>query len=142
MGILKDVIEMGQTMRLISPDATVLDAVNEMCRWHVRATIVGSVSDPVGILCERDVLQRVVCPKLDPAKTKVADVMTTPLVCLPASASPEEALAYMHEHGMHQVPVAGDEALLGVVSATYLRRWALVSRELELNAFASYVMGR
>lgn len=142
MGTLLDVIEMGQLMRMTSPDDPVLEAVNEMCRWHVRAVIVGSTADPLGILCERDVLERVVRPQLDPAKTRVGDVMTSPLVCLPASATPEEALAYMREHKLHQVPILGDEALVGIVSATDLRRWALMARELELDAFTSYVMGR
>ncbi len=141
MSRLEDVIEMGLPMRVTSPDSSVLEAVNEMCRWHVRAVIVGSAVDSVGILCERDVLERVVLPQLDLRTTKVASVMTTPLVCLPASASPEEALAYMHEHKLHQVPVTGENAIIGVISATDLRRWALAMRELELDAFTSYVMG-
>ena len=142
MSQLEELIETSQPLRVVSPQDSVLDAVDEMCRWHVRAVVVGSAADPQGILCERDVLERVVRRGLDPATTEVTAVMTRPLVCLPASTSPEDALVYLDEHGVHQVPVTGEEALLGVVSASDLRRWALERRELELNAFASYVMGR
>jgi len=128
-------------MRTVSPDDTILEAVEELCRWHVRAVIVGSPSNPLGILCERDVLERVVRPRRDPEGTTVSAVMTTPLVSLPASATPEEALLYMREVGVHQIPVAGDEAIIGVVSATDLRRWALRMREGEVRALTSYVMG-
>jgi len=140
MSTLEDVIETGQPIRTVSPDDAVLEAVNEMCRWHVRAVIVGSAADPLGILCEHDVLDRVVRAGLDPATTKVASVMSTPLVCLPGSASSDEALTYMSEHRVHQVPVAGDEALIGIVSATDLRRWTLARRETDLSALTSYVM--
>jgi CBS domain-containing protein len=140
MGILEDVMETGQPLRIVAPEATVLAAVNEMCRWHVRAVIVGSAADPVGILCESDVLQRVVRPGLDPATTPVASVMTAPVVCLPARATPEEALTYMRERRLHQAPVTSDEALIGVVSASDLRRWTLARREIEVAALTCYVM--
>jgi CBS domain-containing protein len=143
MGTLEDLIKTGQPLRTVAPDDAVLEAVDAMCRWHTRAVIVGSAVDPVGILCERDVLERVVRPQRDPATTKVSSVMTAPLVCLPASASPEDALTYMSEHRVHQVPVTGQEALIGIVSASDLRRWALARREHDLDILTSYVtMGR
>ncbi len=139
MGNLEDVLELGQPIRAVAASDSVLEAVNEMCRWHVRAIIVGSPSDPVGIFCERDVLERIVRPGLDPARTTVGSVMSHPLVCLPSSATPDEALAYLRFHRLHQVPVLGEEALLGVVSASDLRRWALARRELDFQELASYV---
>jgi CBS domain-containing protein len=139
---IEDVIDMGQSIRTTSPQMTVREAVTDMCKWHVRALIVGDASDPIGILCERDVLERVIAAGLDPATTTVEQVMTSPLVCLPASSNAEEALEYMRNHRLHQVPVLGDEALIGMVSATDLRRWALESRDSEIRALRSYVTGR
>jgi hypothetical protein len=43
---------------------------------------------------------------------------------------------------VHQVPIEGDESLIGVVSSTELQRWALAARQLEIEAFVAYVMGR
>jgi CBS domain-containing protein len=111
-----------------------------MCRWHVRALVVGDPDDPVGIVCERDVLERVILTGLDPRETKVADVMSTPVVSLPAHSGAEEALAFMRRHGVHQVPIQGDEALIGVVSRTDLMAWALRNREYEITTLTSYVV--
>lgn len=141
MSMLDDVIELGQPVRTISPAATVLEAIDEMCRWHVRAVVVGSAADPLGILSARDVLERVVRPQLDPATTLVITVMTAPVVCLPATVSPEEGLATMRAHGVHQAPVVGEEALIGVVSSSDIRRWVLARQEQHIDALESYVMG-
>lgn len=138
---IEDVIESGQCVRTISGRATVKQAAAEMCRWHIRALIVGDATDPVGILCERDVLERVVAKGLDPATTIVEQVMTSPLVCLPAGSTADEALDYMRAQRLHQVPIVGDEAIIGMVSASDLRRWALQSRDSEIRALRRYVTG-
>lgn len=138
---IEDVIESGRCVRTVSGRATVKQAAAEMCRWHVRALIVGEATDPIGILCERDVLERVVARGLDPEATTVEQVMTAPIACLPASSTADEALEYMHAHRLHQVPIVGDEAIIGMVSATDLRRWALESRESEIRALRHYVTG-
>ncbi len=138
---IEDLIESGQFVRTVSKRATVKHAAAEMCRWHVRALIVGDATDPIGILCERDVLERVVAEGLDPEETRVEEVMTAPIACLPASSTVDEALEYLHTHQLHQVPIVGDEAIIGMVSATDLRRRALESRESEIRALCHYVTG-
>jgi CBS domain-containing protein len=139
MGTLEDVVSC-DGVRTTKAGATVLEAVKVMCDWHVRAVVVGEPADPVGILCERDILERVVLRHLDPATTPVEAVMTRPLFQLPIDCSPSDALQYLREHRVHQVPVAGDEGLVGVVSSSDLRQWALRNLESEVDALTSYVM--
>ncbi len=141
MCMLRDVIETGPSVRTVRPDATVSEVVREMCKWNVRAVLVGDAVDPLGIICERDVLERVVIPHLDPQTTSVASVMTTPVVWLPATSSAEDALSYMHANGVHQVPVSGEESFIGLVSCSDLETWALRSKDSEITALMSYVMG-
>jgi CBS domain-containing protein len=119
------------------PETSVLQAAAEMCRACVRALVVGDTGDPLGILCERDILERVLLAKLDPATTRVEQVMTAPLVSLHAGCTADEALDYIQRYGVHQVPVLGDEAIIGIVPATDLRRWALESREGAFSAYTS-----
>lgn len=154
MGTLEDVIaspdygyQRGQgaprvclPVRTTAPNATVLDAVEVMCRYHVRAVIVGEPSDPLGIVCERDILERVVLPQRDPATTLVVEIMTTPIFQLPLGCTPQDALDYLQLHHVHQVPVAGEEGLVGVVSSSDLRAWALRNLESEVDALISYVV--
>jgi len=139
MGTLEDVIS-SPAVRTTSADATVLSAVEAMCRWHVRALVVGDPSEPVGIFCERDVLERVVLVGREPATTLVGSVMTAPLHFLSLDCSPEDALTYLSEHRVHQVPIAREEGLVGVVSSSDLKRWALRNLEAQVQALTSYVM--
>jgi CBS domain-containing protein len=128
-------------IRTTSPDATVLEAVSAMCRWHVRSLVVGEPGKPEGIVCERDILERVVLERRDPATTSVREIMTAPLVWVHADLSPEDALDAMDVHHLHQVPIQGDEALIGVVSRPDLTRRVLRDREHEVAALMSYVSG-
>ena len=139
MGTLEDVIS-SPSVRTTSPDATVLSAVEAMCRWHVRALVVGDPAEPLGIFCERDVLERVVLAGRAPATTLVGSVMTAPLFFLPLDCTPEDALTYLSHHRVHQVPIAREEALVAVVSSSDLERWALRNLEAQVQALTSYVM--
>jgi hypothetical protein len=77
--------------------------------------------------------------QLNPATTPVEVAMTTPLCHLPIDCSPDDAVAYLHRHRIHQVPIARDDALVGVVSSSDLRQWALRNLESQVEALTSYV---
>ncbi len=127
-----------QCVRTIRPDASLMDAVEAMCRFHVRALVVGELENPVGIISERDVLERGVLARRAPDTTRVADVMTTPLVWLPVECPPGEALEFMRVRHLHQVPVMSAEAVVGVVSLPDLMKWARRDTEVELQSLTEY----
>lgn len=142
MSTLEDIVQRSeQHVRYTQATSTVYEAVDAMREHHVRALLVGSAADPVGIFCECDVLERVVLGRRDPDHTPVAEVMTAPLVFLPADASASEALDYLRQNRVHQVPILGDESVVGIVSSSDLMRWALDERDRELHSMRSYVSG-
>ena len=143
MSTLEDVVKANsRSVCATGPEATVLSAVQQMCRFHVRALLVGDLADPIGIISERDILERVVLANLDPKATCVGTVMTTPLVLLPASSSPSEALEFMRHHRLHQIPILSEEAVTGVVSSTDLLRWAEGSLKYEVRRLTEYCSGK
>src|SRR5579871_5343753 len=87
----------GTIVHRIPSSATVLDAVDELCRLHVGALVVEEKETPVGIVSERDVLTRVTLRRLDPAVTRVGDIMTKEVRCVDLDSSPEEAMRIMTE---------------------------------------------
>lgn len=127
-----------QRVRAIPADAMVIDAVRDMCRYHVRALLVGDLTDPIGIVSERDVLERAVLAGHAPATTPVAHVMTAPLVCLPVDCGPAEALEFMRVRHLHQVPVISEEVVVGIVSSTDLLKWARRDTAVELQSLTDY----
>lgn len=140
---LEDIVEKtSQRVISIVPDAAVLDAVRAMCAHHVRALLVGDLADPVGILSERDVLERVVLTQQDPEKTLVRDVMSQPLVWLSLDCTAAEALEFLRVRHLHQVPVMSEDAVVGIVSSTDLLRWATVAAEADIRTLTDYCSAR
>ena len=98
-------------------DMTVTAAARVMKEQRVGALLVISEGRLAGIFTERDALFRVIAESRDPAKTRIADVMTAN----PRTIAPDRpfghALHLMYEGGFRHVPVVDDGRPLGVVSA-------------------------
>jgi CBS domain-containing protein len=100
-----------------SADITVAAAARLMKEHRIGAVLVIDEGRLAGIFTERDALFRVIAEGRDPAKTRVAEVMTAN----PRTIAPDRpfghALHLMHEGGFRHVPVVDDGRPLGVVSA-------------------------
>jgi len=70
-----------------------------------------------GIFTERDVLRKLALSKLDPERTPVRDLMTTPVEMATQVTGAGEAMATMVERHFRHLPVVdGDGKLLGILS--------------------------
>ena len=91
-------------------------AAQSMADAKVRTIIaLGSDGTPVGMFTLVDLLRRVVLPgrSLD---APLSEVMTSPLVTLPASTSASEAMHVMASRGVRQIVVVENGRLFGVVN--------------------------
>ena len=98
-------------------EITVKAAARLMKEHGIGALLVIRESKLAGIFTERDALFRVIAEGRDPAKTRVAEVMTAN----PRTISPDRpfghALHLMYEGGFRHVPVVDDGRPVGVVSS-------------------------
>ena len=96
--------------------ATVAEACRLLAERRVGALVVVEGSAVVGLFTERDVVTRVVAAGLDPAWTRVAEVMRpdVPTVTLQATVGEVELL--LRRRRVRHLPVVGSRGLLGVVS--------------------------
>ncbi|TFU26642.1 DUF294 nucleotidyltransferase-like domain-containing protein [Thermus tengchongensis] len=101
----------------ISPGATVEEAARKMRQEGISSLLVEG--DPLGILTDRDLRNRVLAEGRPPS-TPVGAVMTTPLFSLPAETPVYEALAAMVERGIHHLPLTEGDRVVGVVTHTDL----------------------
>ncbi|WP_298629576.1 CBS domain-containing protein, partial [uncultured Thermus sp.] len=101
----------------IPPSATVEEAARRMRQEGISSLLVEG--EPLGILTDRDLRNRVLAEGLSPS-TPVAQVMTTPLFTLPAETPIYEALAAMVERGIHHLPLTEGGKVVGVVTHTDL----------------------
>jgi len=126
---------------VLDRETTVLDAARKMTARNVGAVmVVDAQGRPAGIFTERDLMTRVIVPGLDPARTTLADVMTTRLL-FARHDEPIEAveLEMQRMHVRHLPVVDAHGRLLGVVSLRDLLREDLRARAAELDALHDYI---
>jgi CBS domain-containing protein len=102
----------------LGPQASVWEAACTMTRANCGSVLVMDLpSTLLGIVTERDLMTRVLAKALDPAKTRLAEVMTPNPVCVPAEMLVSDAVVIMIERGFRHLPVTGSASkLLGVFS--------------------------
>jgi CBS domain-containing protein len=115
MKTLRDLIK---DRRFYSVDATrtVLEAARYMMEHNVGAVPVLRNGDLIGILSERDIMNRVVAVGRTPGTTAVSEVMTANPRAVAADESIEECLFIMREFGFRHLPIVDGKELKGLVS--------------------------
>ena len=97
----------------------------------------------VGIFTERDVLRRVVGRQLDPAAVRVAESMTTRVVCCTPATSIEEARELMKTRRVRHLPILDAEGeVVGVVSIGDLNAHLSTHQEVTIHYLHEYLHGR
>ncbi|MEI6985410.1 MAG: CBS domain-containing protein [Rhodospirillaceae bacterium] len=108
-----------QRLLHLAPDVSVREAARQMSARRVAAVLVteGAGEDKLdGIFTERDLLERVVVPGLDPDTTTLAKVMTSAPATVSPGSTVGEALAIMDAKGVRHLPVTVEGRALGVIS--------------------------
>ncbi|MFQ5792245.1 MAG: cyclic nucleotide-binding/CBS domain-containing protein [Acidobacteriota bacterium] len=124
----------------ISPDSSVLEAVNTMVEKEVGAVVVVERDRPKGMFTQRDLLRRVAAKQLPMALTPVSSVMTSPVKVVKPSTNGMEAVSIMVSNRFHHLPIVDDEChLLAVVSASHLLRHLVEDLSDELRSLDAYI---
>ena len=111
---------MRSDVKTIRPDANVREVVEKMNRFGIGSIIVVQERRPVGIITERDILQKVVERCLDPNLCKAKDIMTTPTVTAKEDLTVDEAANLMATHKFRRIPIVRHNELVGIITATDL----------------------
>jgi CBS domain-containing protein len=116
-----------------------MEAVQTMHREHIGAIAVIKGNTLAGIFSERDLMNRVVLQRLDPDKTLVGDVMTTPVVSIRRDLTADDALKMMLEKHIRHLPVVDrDGALSGMLSVRSLLQDKVSELTDQLDSLEAY----
>jgi CBS-domain-containing membrane protein len=117
-------VEDVMTMDVITIDenASVKEAADVMNQHEIGCLIAVRKGKVIGIITERDLLKRVIVEAKNAKKTKVREVMSSPLEVVAPSTSLEEALQLMFQKKIKTLPVVYKKRLLGLVSLTDIAR--------------------
>ena len=79
--------------------------------------IVLEKGKPVGIVTERDIVNKIVAQNMDPTKTNVSDIMSTPLITIDPDENLLTTSQLMQKNNVRKVVVIKNGIIYGVITA-------------------------
>lgn len=119
---------------------TVLEAAQYLAERKIGAVcVLDDDGRLVGILSERDVLNRVVLPRLDAADVPLESVMSKLLTVIETNDTPAEALERMERIGKRHLPVVEGDRWVGMLSMRDILRVEVSQKGDELKLLHEYI---
>ncbi|MGP8069395.1 MAG: cyclic nucleotide-binding/CBS domain-containing protein [Candidatus Bathyarchaeia archaeon] len=128
---LKEIMQ--TNVKTAHPDSTVKEVVEKMNRFNIGSIIIVQGEKPIGIITERDILQKVVEHCLDPNLCKAREIMTTPILTAGEDMSLDDAAKFMATRKIKKIPIVRSQTLVGIVTAIDL---------VEKNPTMVHILGR
>ena len=128
-----------QDLTVVSNKQTVLETAQIMTRKNIGAVPVLEGDRVVGIFSERDIMTRVVAKNLDPASTRVDQVMTKELL-IGAPEEPVDAVEQrMKQYNIRHLPIVSNNKLVGMISLRDLLSAELDEKAEEIRMMTAYI---
>jgi len=72
----------------------------------------------VGIVTERDLIERTLCIRKNPETTKVSEIMSSDIKTIYALDKVETAIDVMKKYKIKKLPVIADDKIVGIITVT------------------------
>ena len=72
----------------------------------------------VGIVTERDLIERTICIRKNPEKTKVSEIMSKDIKTIYALDKIETAIDVIKKYKIKKLPVISDDRIVGIITVT------------------------
>ena len=125
----------------VAPEDTVLRAARAMTERRVGAAVVLEGAGVVGVVTERDLMQKIIAAGRDTTTTRVRDVMSSPALSVDVKTSVATAAALMRKHHIrHLVVLDEHKALVGMVALRYLLYDLMDDMQHNVADLVGYIM--
>lgn len=102
--------------------SNVHEAAELMSRKSVGSIVVTYEEKPVGIVTERDMVERVVAEGLDASKVQIKEIMSKRLITISTNMSIIEAIRLMQKKKIRRLLIVENKKLIGIVTQRDLLR--------------------
>ena len=116
-------VMMCRTLRVISPDTTLLEAAKLMRDTRVGALLVQEADHYRGIVSESDLVRKGMAESCPAQETLVRAIMSSPLLSIEITSSAHEASEKMAEHGIRHLAISEEGQIVGIISVRDLLRY-------------------
>jgi len=107
----------------VEADVIVKKAVTIMNKNEIGCLIVVKKGKAVGIVTERDMLNRVLVQSRNPEQTRITEVMSAPLIVADPKMELAEAARLMFKMKVKKLPVVSNGRLVGLITLTDIARF-------------------
>ena len=104
----------------IEYDKTVYEACEMYGKYGMGSLVVTKSGVIVGIVTERDIIERVILGDRKPKKTTVEEIMSKDIKTIHASAKVEQAAEMMKTYRIKKLPVILNNEFVGIITVTDL----------------------
>ena len=136
MALIYDLVK-DRRVYSIEAEHSVLEAARFMMEHNIGALPVTRNGELVGIVSERDIMNRVVAVGRMPGTTKISEIMTVNPKSISVDESVENSLFLMREFGFRHLPIIDGKQLKGLVSLRDLLLRYVSQKEAESRRAAS-----
>ena len=106
----------------IESDKSVKEACDTYQNHRIGCLVVTENERPVGIVTERDIIERIILLGKDPTATKVKTIMSTDLKMIPATATVKYAAETMMKYKIKKLPIVQEDTMVGIITVTDISR--------------------
>jgi CBS domain-containing protein len=131
----------GNAVWSVTPDATVLEAIQRMSDKHIGCLLVLAGGHLTGIVTERDYARKVVLQGRSSQHTRVRDIMSMPVLFVREDDGLDHAMQLMTTRRLRHLPVMRGDDIVGVLSIGDLVRWILEAQEKTIRQLQGYIDG-
>ena len=101
---------------ILESNATVDEATKLMKEKNSRSVLASNKGEVIGIVSKTDILFKVISQNRNPAKVRIREIMTCPVLAVGPNTTVKEALSVMDKRNVRQVIVHAYAAVLGMVT--------------------------
>ncbi len=112
---------MSKPVIVVDPDSSVSHAMTLMRRRKIHSVVIAVTekNPEYGIITTTDIRDKIVAEDRNPAKTRVSEIMASPVILAKPEMTLKECSLVMQKHHVHHLPVVDENGgLIGLISAT------------------------
>ena len=129
----------GNLVTSVSPDTTVLEALQIMADQNIGSVVVLDAERFIGIMTERDYSRKVVLMNRLSSDILVAEIMTKDFPQVKQSDTVEYCMKIMVDQHIRYLPVIENENLTGIVSINDVVTETILNQQETISHLQNYI---
>jgi CBS domain-containing protein len=123
----------------VSPETSVLDALQVMMDKNISALLVMDGTKLKGIFTERDYARKIILVGKSSKATKIKEVMSEKLVTIELGTSIDYCMQIMTERRIRHLPIIENGLVIGIISIGDLVKFVIEDQQQTIEQLQNYI---